>query len=464
MQSIRKRLSIILIACTIAAVVLSAVFVNIAMNSTFNKYMLDVQNQKYTNIVKYFEQIYKKEGKWTSTSGREIMHEAYMSNYCLTLLDANKKQVWGMDPSFIKNTSHFMMWPGQQKGVYTLKTFAINQDSKTVGYVTIGQYNPVLLTEQDINFKNSINISILLSSLITILIAVAVSLAVSKQFSGPIKKVSDTSLELSKGNYEARSNEKSNIAELNALIESINTHGEKLKHQDTLRKRLVSDISHEIRTPLNVLQNNLEAMIDGVLPITSDRLNDLNNEVIRFGKLLNNLDALKQFETDDMKLNIDTVHLDSLVKDVCGEFDTISKEKGVHISFQFEPGRFEIQGDEDKLKQVFINLMSNAVKFSKPGGSIWVTLKENQGRVTVQIKDNGIGIKKEDLPYIFERLYRGDKSRLLTSGSGIGLTIVKKILNLHGASIDVKSEENKGTEVSVYFNKANRKLNFGLKP
>lgn len=293
----------------------------------------------------------------------------------------------------------------------------------------------------------------MLSSLITILIAVAVSLIVSKQFSSPLKKVSDTSIELSKGNYDARSNVKSNIVEFNALIESINTHGEKLKHQDTLRKRLVSDISHEIRTPLNVLQNNLEAMIDGILPITSDRLNDLDNEVIRFGKLLNNLDVLKQFETDDTKLDIGTVHLDSLIKDVCNDFDSIANEKNVHISLQFEPGWFEIQGDEDKLKQVFINLMSNAVKFSKQYGNIWVTIKENQDKVIVHIKDNGIGIKKEDLPYIFERLYRGDKSRLLISGSGIGLTIVKKILNLHGASIDVKSEENKGTDVSVYFNR-----------
>ena len=453
MQSIRKRLSIILITCTTAAVLLSVVFVNMTMNSTFNKYMINVQNQKYANIVQYFEQVYKKEGKWTSTSGQEMMHEAYMNSYCLTLLDANKNQIWGMDPNYIKNSGHMMMMSGQNKGVYTSKTFAITDNGKTVGYVMVGQYNPVLLTEQDINFKNSINESILLSSLLTILITVAVSLIVSKQFSSPIKKVSDTSLKLSEGNYEASSNVKSSIIELNTLIESTDTLSEKLKHQDMLRKRLVSDISHEIRTPLNVLQNNLEAMIDGVLPITNNRLNDLNDEVIRFGKLLNNLNSLKQFEIEDIKLNIGTVHLNSLITDVCRDFCTIAKENDIQISLQFEDGNFEIQGDEDKLKQVFINLISNAVKFNRPGGSIWITLKENQGRVVAQIKDNGTGIKKSDLPYIFERLYRGDKSRQRISGSGIGLTIVKRILNLHGASIDVKSEEDKGTEVSVYFNR-----------
>ena len=452
MQSVRRRLSLILIACTIAAVVLSALFVNRAMNSTFDKYMINVQNKRYATIVQYFQQVYKKEGKWTKSSGQEMMHEAYMSNYCLTLLDADKKEIWGMNPNDIKNGTH-MMGLGTGAGVYSSKTFAITKDEKTVGYVMVGQYDPVILTEQDINFRNSINEGIAVSSLITILIAVVVSLTISKQFSDPIKKVSDNSVELSKGNYESRSNIKSNIIEINTLIESNNMLGEKLNHHDLLRKRLVSDISHEIRTPLNVLQNNLEAMIDGVLPVTSDRLDNLNEEVIRFGKLLNNLNSLKQFETEDIPLNIDTIFLGDLVADVCDDFYTIAKEKNVHIDLKFEPKKFMVLGDTDKLKQVFINLISNAIKFSKENGNIWVKFKENQDKVIVQIIDDGIGIKKEDLPYIFERLYRGDKSRQLTSGSGIGLTIVKRILNFHGAYIDVESEENKGTTFTVYFDK-----------
>lgn len=452
MQSVRKRLSIILIACTIAAVVLSAVFVNTAMNSTFNKYMMDVQNNRNAGIVQYFEQVYKKDGGWTKTSGQEMTHEAFMSNYCLTLLDAHKNVIWGMDPKDILNGTHMMM-QGAGKGVYTSKTFAITDNGKTVGYINIGQYYAVLLTEQDVNFKKSINISIAISSLITILIAIAVSLVISGQFSRPIRKVSDTSVQLSKGNYESRSQIKSNIKEINTLIESINMLGEKLNHQDLLRKRLVSDISHEIRTPLNVLENNLEAMIDGVIPITDDRLNSLNEEVIRFGKLLNNLNSLKQFEAEDVPLNIETVFLGDLVKDVCNDFNAFAEEKNVYIHLNSENKKFMISGDTDKLKQVFINLMSNAVKFSKEKGHVWVSLKENQEKVIVEIKDNGIGIKKEDLPYIFERLYRGDKSRELTQGSGIGLTIVKRILILHGASIDVKSEENKGTTFTLYFDK-----------
>lgn len=454
MQSVRRRLSLILIACTIAAAILSALFVNIAMNTTFNKYMADVQDQRNARIVQYFEQVYKKDGKWTKNSGEELMHEAYMSNYCLTLLDADKRVIWGMNPNDIRNSSHMMMMgAGAGKGVYTSKTFDIKANGKIAGYAVVGQYYAVLLSEPDVNFINSINKGIAVSTLIAILIVAVVSITVSRQFSRPIKRVSDTSVELSKGNYESRSDINSSIIEINNLTESINMLGEKLENQDLLRKRLVSDISHEIRTPLNVLQNNLEAMIDGILPVTSDRLNSLNEEVIRFGELLNNLNSLKQFDAEEMSLNISTLFLDELVTDVCNGFTAAAKEKSVIIDLYSEPDKYIVLGDEDKLKQVFINLVSNALKFSRDKGHIWVKLKYDKDKILVQIKDDGIGIKKEDLPYIFERLYRGDKSRQITSGSGIGLTIVKRILNLHSASIHVESEENKGTTFTLYFNK-----------
>lgn len=456
MQSIRRRLSLILIICTVSAVLLSALFVNITMERNFNKYMTDVQNKRNSRIVEYFQQIYKRDNGWNKNSGQEMMHEAYMSSYCLTLLDEKKNVVWGMDPNLIKIDPqiHSMMTSGLGKGVYTSKTFNINIDDKTVGYVMIGQYYSLLLSDQDINFKKSINIGIALSVLITIFIIVIVSLRISSQFSIPVKKVSNTSVELSRGNYSYRLNVKSNIEEINNLIESINKLGEKLESQDLLRKRLVSDISHEIRTPLNVLQNNIEAMIDGILPTTKERLNSLNDEVIRFGKLLNNLNSLKRFETEDITLNIKNIFIDDIISEVCTGFMVAAKDMGISINLDFHLKKYKIQGDEDRLKQVFINLISNALKFNKPGGSVWISVEENKEKIIVKVKDNGIGIKNNDIPYVFERLYRGDKSRHEVEGNGIGLTIAKKILTMHSASIDVESEFGRGTIFTIYFNKA----------
>lgn len=450
-QSIRGRLSIIIIICVVLAVLFSAIIVNLTVTNTFNKYMADIQTKRNTSLVDYFQEVYKSEGKWSQDSGAEMMHEAYMSNYCLTLLDENKKIVWQMNHEDIQNKNYFTLSGNEKTGVYSTNTFEINDDNKVVGYIIVGQYSPVLLSPEDISFKGQINKSIIFSGILTIIIVAVISLIISKQFSEPIKEVSKTSVSLSKGNYDCKSNIKSNIKEINDLTLSINSLGEKLNDQDLLRKRLVSDISHEIRTPLNVLQNNLEAMIDGVIPVTNDKLNNLNDEVIRFGKLLNNLNSLKQIEQGDIEVKFSLVNLKELILNVIKDFDIATKEKNIKMIVEIEQGKdFNILGDLDKLKQVFINLISNSIKFNNQNGKVWVKIYSDKEYIVVEIKDNGIGIKKEDLPYIFERMYRGDKSRNKIEGSGIGLTLVKKIMTIHSGSIDVESREKKGTKFTIH--------------
>ena len=456
-HSIRKRLSLIIIFCSAVAVCLSALIVNITITNTFNKYMEDIQSKRNARLVEYFQQVYSRDGNWASSSGEEMIHEAYMSNYCLSLLDENRKVVWEMNPNDIKYKNHIMIDGKEEKGVYTTSTFDINVNGKTAGYILVGQYSPVLLSKEDIGFKTEINKGIVYSGVLTLAIVAIISLILSKQFSKPIKEVSNTSVNLSKGNYDSRSNIKSNIEEIRNLIDSINSLGEKLNSQDLLRKRLVSDISHEIRTPLNVLQNNIEAMIDGIIPVTTDKLNNLNDEVIRFGKLLNNLDALKQMESDEIPINLGLVNLDELLSSVISDFSIEAAEKNIQLIMnKEEKNNLTVVGDYDKLKQVFINLISNGIKFTNNNGTVWISLSSNTNVVFIEIKDNGIGIKNEDLPFIFERMYRTDKSRHKTQGSGIGLTITKKILSLHSATIDVESKENKGTTFSISMRKSSK--------
>lgn len=441
-----------------ATIVLVTLFVNITVTNKFNQYMIDIQNKRYQRIISFFEDEYKKEGKWTKNTGVELMHEAYMGNYCLTLKDDTKQPVWGMNPDDIKQQLNMGIMPVQENGVYTTKTFKLKVDGKIVGYVDIGQYSSVLLTEEDQNFKASINKSIVASGILTLIIISVLSIYFSKQFSNPIKEVAKLSVSLSKGNFDTKSGIKSNIEEIENLRNSVNILAEKLKNQDMLRKRLVSDISHEIRTPLNVLQNNLEAMIDGVYPVTTENLNHLNEEVIRFGKLVNNLNVLKEFESESSKLKYETVFLDELITDLRKDFYMAAESKNIKIDYYIQSNnKYLITADKDKIKQVFINLFSNALKFTEPEGEIAIKLYENKKNIVVEVSDSGIGINQRDLPYIFERLYRGDKSRHQTEGKGIGLTIVKNILELHNANIEVESEEGKGTKFTVYFEKMKAK-------
>lgn len=455
MQSIRKRLTIILVSTSILALFIATLFVNITISKTFNKYMVEIQNKRDERIVKYLEEVYKKSGKWSETSGIEIMHEAYMSNYCLTLKDESNKVVWGMDPSdLVNNPNPNANMHIKNEGVYTTSDFKIEFKGKIVGYIEIGQYAPVLLSKEDVNFKTSINKSIILSVVLSILITILISLFISKQFSNPLRQVSRISVHLSNGNYDERSHNKSSILELEDLRNSINTLGERLQHQDLLRKRLISDISHEVRTPLNILQNNFEAMIDGIFPVDNERLTYLNEEVIRFGKLLDNLNALKEIEGEEIALSMEEISLRDILSSVVKDFELIAENKYINMKLEYSDRKqYKISGDSDKIKQVIINLLSNAIKFTQEQGKINITLKETDEKVILKVEDTGIGINEEDLPYIFERLYRGDKSRHEIEGTGIGLTIVKNILNLHRASIEVKSIEGKGSVVTVYFNR-----------
>lgn len=448
MYSIRRRLGMILTVCSVAAVLLSALLVNMAVSSTFSRYMQDNQDKRDARIIEYFQEVYKSEMQWSASSGLELQHEAYMNNYCLTLLDENRNVVWGMNPNDI---SHQNM-VSNNSGIYSEKTYEIKYNSGTVGYVTIGQYSPVLLSEADISFRNSINISIAFGGLIAIIAGVLISIFASRQFSKPIKSVSETSVNLAAGKYGSVIDEKSSILEISNLINSINVLGKRLDSQDKLRKRLVADISHEIRTPLNVLQNNLEAMIDGVFPMDSERLESLNEEVIRFGKLLNSLDILKDMEAENTSLSLGAVHLDALISDVCRSFSFDLKQKNIELGIQAGPGGdYSISGDYDKLRQVFINLLSNASKFTGNRGKISINQRSDKDYVYVDISDTGIGIKQEDLPFIFERMYRGDRSRGETEGSGIGLAIVRNVLLQHSATIEVESREGAGTRFKLRF-------------
>lgn len=452
MYSIRRKLSIILLGCSILATILIALFVNFTINNKFNEYMRSNQEKRNQRIVQYFQEVYKRDKKWTKDSGAEMEHEAFMSNYCLTLLDANKRLVWTMDPNDIKEKEHLKAINNMNEGVYNTTNFPIKYNGQIVGYVGIGQYSSVLLSSEDVNFKLSINKGIGASIIVTLAIVILVSLYFSKQFSVPIREVSDISVKLSKGDYNSKTDVHTDIMELNNLKNSINTLGDRLNQQEILRRRLISDISHEIRTPLNILQNNLEAMIDGIFPVDTEQLIALNDEVIRFGKLLNNLNVLKKFEAEGIELDEEKIELNEIITSVCDDFFILTKEKNIELTYNVKPDEsYLILGDRDKLRQVFVNILSNAVKFTNEGGNIWVNLAKMKNEIIVSIRDNGIGINKEDFPFIFERLYRGDKSRNKIEGSGIGLTIVKNILTLHSASIDVESEVNKGAKFTIRF-------------
>ena len=261
--------------------------------------------------------------------------------------------------------------------------------------------------------------------------------------------VIDAAQAIGKGMYESRIRTKSSTTEIVQLSDTVNQLAESLESQESLRKRLTGDVAHELRTPLATLQTHLETMIDGVWEPTVQRLESCHEEILRISRLVADLEKLAQYESETLVLDKTELPAESFLIRLMQTFETTFIQKGIHYHIDCDDSI--LYADKDKLSQVVINLISNALKFTAADGTITVKVRKEKNQVSLQISDTGTGIPERDLPHVFERFYRADVSRnRTTGGSGIGLTLVKAIVEAHGGDISVASEEGKGTTVLIH--------------
>ena len=302
--------------------------------------------------------------------------------------------------------------------------------------------------DNDVEFLKEINKVITSIGIVMVLITIFIAILISNNISKPVEVVSNMANLIGDGDYDNKIDYDSNIVEIDVLIKSINNLSAKLEEQENLRKRLTTDISHELRTPLTSIQTHLEAMIDGIWEPDTERLNSVNEEVIRLTNLVNQLQNLAKFDSEKSKLNLAKVNVKNLIMNVVYNNQGKALEKNINIECDLES--IDSYLDKDKISQVIVNLLSNAIRYTNNGGKIFISSYKENNNLKIQFKDNGIGIPKENIKYIFERFYRVDESRSKnTGGIGVGLTIVKSIIDLHQGTIEVRSELNKGSEFIV---------------
>jgi signal transduction histidine kinase len=284
--------------------------------------------------------------------------------------------------------------------------------------------------------------------MISLFLSLFIAAFMAKRLSTPISRVIDTARKISKGYYQDRITEKSDTKEISQLTETINNLAETLERQEMLRKRLTADVAHELRTPLATLQSHMEAMIDGVWKPDIDRLKSCHEEIVRISRLVGELEKLAKYESESLILNKTSFDVSQLIQNIIRNFEMDFVNKGLDIKFYGE--KEIVFADKDKISQVIINLLSNALKYTPEGGRVEVKVEGSGDMINIIVKDTGEGISPEDLPYIFERFYRADKSRnRLTGGAGIGLTIAKAIVEAHKGRIQANSKINEGTEFIV---------------
>lgn len=325
----------------------------------------------------------------------------------------------------------------------TMNALPLSSGGKTVGKIHFFSL-PFRESREGI-FLDKFNSHMVYAIAFMLVIAVIISFVMADVISRPILKVSKRASLISRGRYKEQDDLSSDITELQLLIDSINRLGLGLEEQEELRKRLMSDIAHELRNPLTIIKSHLEAFEDGVWEPTNERVKLTVDEIDRLSRMISEIEKLTSIENAGKGLVLESVNLSNEVKRVAMTFDPLYSAKSVELKREIEED-IVIAVDGGKIRQAVENLLSNALRYTDSGGRASISLEKMGGDVQIKVSDTGIGISDRDLPYIFERFYRTDKSRTRSSGGlGIGLAITKAAVEAHGGSVTVESREGKGS-------------------
>ncbi len=290
----------------------------------------------------------------------------------------------------------------------------------------------------------SVNSSLIWSGVFAAGVAVALTFFLSRRILAPVESLSRAARALARGDFSGRVAVRSRD-EVGELARTFNTMAEEMAKTQEIRRSLVADVAHELRTPLSNIRGYLEAMRDGVMSADAATLDSVHEEVLLLTRLIEDLQELALAESGQIALYIQPCDLADLVRKAVAAVGPRAEAKGISISGD-APGNAQIQADPERIGQVLRNLLVNAVNYTPSGGKVRVMVDRRADEVEVSVEDTGIGIPEEELPYVFERFYRVDKSRSrATGGVGLGLTIAKRLAEAHGGRITARSQVGKGS-------------------
>ncbi len=319
-------------------------------------------------------------------------------------------------------------------------------DGRQVG--TLVSTAEVALDAQAQAFLNSMRRSLAGAGLAAAGLALAVGLWVSWRLTAPLRQLTRAAQGIAVGDLAQRAAVRGGD-ELGELGAAFNQMAANLEQGEKLRQNMMADVAHELRTPLTVVQGNLQAMLDGVYPLEPGQVASLYDETRLLTRLVDDLRELALAEAGQLHLECAAVDLVALARATVENFALAAESKGVTLALAADPGVPALEADADRLGQVLRNLLSNALRHTAAGATVTVRVSANAtaDQVALVVADTGAGIAPQDLPYIFDRFYRGDRSR--RGSSGLGLAIARQLVKAHGGDIGVQSELGKGATFTV---------------
>ena len=460
--SITLKLALAFIAVSLLTGLALAFFFRSLISENFERYVLDQQSQTKLTLV---EAYYAQTGSWDGVDqvlspgtgammgghgagrgqgqgqgGNQTQQVTQAGPRTFGLADANGIVLVGLEGLYPTGSQLTMqqlesgvpiLYEGQQVGTLL--------SSRSISYSGLEQ-----------NFLDQVNQGLIWILLAAVLVVSLLSLLVSRNFTRPIKSLTAASHNLAEGKrtqlVEVRSSD-----ELGELGKSFNRMSQEIENSERLRKQMTADIAHDLRTPLTVIGGYVEAARDGALDLTPERLDVLGLEINRLNRLVSDLRTLSQSDSGELIISREAVDPAGLLTKIRDVFRLQAEQKGIRLEVGTAEGLPALNGDEGRLMQVLENLVANAIRHTPAGGQIGLSVSPatDSTALLFKVADNGEGIPAEELPLIFERFHRVDKSRHADSNqSGLGLAIARAIVEAHGGKIWAESTPGVGTSIS----------------
>ncbi|MFC4322397.1 sensor histidine kinase [Litchfieldia salsa] len=456
LRTLRSKVLFYFIVLSLCAIFLTSFSILWGFEEHFTEYLQEDREGDIKLINEEVIKEYKETGNYLSIEVTSLLHQQAMTNRLFY-------QIYNGEGELLVDTTNMLgmmerMGPAGEglASEYQTGTYDIKLDNRNIGTTKV--YYPKGLYGAESTFFNTIKQYIFGAAMIILILSSLFSMLFSKRLTDGFTQLTRVVRELQNHKRDIRMPIEILTEEMVPLAESFNDLAESLSKEEILRKRFTADLAHELRTPLATLRSQIEAYQDGIWEPTPNRLQQSHNELMRLVRLVNEMENLLAAENPQIKLQKTDIELWKILTHIKNQFDPLFYEKAVNLKVIEPLDEHWIFGDKDRIIQILTNIINNAFQYTSSGKSVSISIVKQNQFVGFVVKDEGVGIGDEDLPYLYERFFRGDKSRdRQTGGIGIGLSIVKALVDAHHGEVQIISELKKGTTVTVLFPYIERK-------
>lgn len=439
-----RRLTVAFAITAVAGAALTAIVVNVAFGARFATYVDSQRQAREDQVVGVLSAEYQRAGGWRVESLDRLASGLVMSGADVELLAGDGTRIWslaqaGADPAMVAMHNQMMGVP--DLGAATARPVTVNGQQVGTAVLRVPQ---AALPAADAALRTSVNRALLGGALVAGAVALLVGLLIARRTTARVVELTAAADELAAGRRDRRA-AVSSTDEIGELAASFNTMADAVQREDELRRAFAADVAHELRTPLSILQSQLEAVQDGLVAPETEVIDSLHEEALRLGRLVADLETVAAADAASFTLERRELALTDLVADTVDGLAGHVAESGLEIVTDLD--QVSVVADPVRLRQVITNLVTNATKFTPPGGTITLILRARDGSAELEVADTGVGIPADDLPRVFDRFFRGAAST--GRGSGIGLAVATELVTAHGGEISVASAPGRGARFLV---------------